>query len=112
MVLNQVTTSTTVEAVDVMSNDNFAEALEANVNISYVKTAQPRIASLAERNPAFGHIQPTKGRMMGAEAPAKFWNIDHRKALNTVKMTTQRGVRHCLYPAMTRRFPTNDRMPR
>ena len=49
---------------------------------------------------------------MGAEALAKQWNIDHRKALNTVKMTTQRGVRHCLYPAMMRRFPTNDRMLR
>ena len=32
--------------------------------------------------------------------------------INTVRMTTQRGVRTCLYPAMTRRFTTNDRMLR
>ena len=50
--------------------------------------------------------------MIGAEALAKRWNVDHREALNTVKMSTQRGVRHCLYPAITRRFPINDRMLR
>ena len=37
MVIDQVTTSTTVEAADIMSIDNFAKALEANVNISHVK---------------------------------------------------------------------------
>ena len=47
---------------------------------------------------------------MGAEALAKRWNIDYRNALNTVKMSRQRGTRHCFYPAITRRFPTNDRM--
>ena len=64
MVINQVTTSTTVEAVDVTSIDNFAEALEANVNISHVKTAKPRIASLVERNPAPGRVQSFKGKMV------------------------------------------------
>ena len=44
MVINQVTASTTVEAVDVMSIDNFAGALKANANISHVKTAKPRIS--------------------------------------------------------------------
>ena len=104
-----MTTSTAVEAVDVTSIDTFAEALETNVNVSHVKTAKPRIASLVERNPGPGHIQSIKGKMVGAEALAKRWNIDHMKALNTVKMSTQRGVRYCLYPAMMRRFPTNHK---
>ena len=71
MAINQVTTSTTVEAVDVTSTDNFSEALEANVNISHVRTAKPRVASLVERNPVFGHVQSTKAKMVGAEALAK-----------------------------------------
>ena len=91
MVINQLTMSTTVKAVDVTSIDNFAEALEANVNISHVKTAKPRIASLVERNPVPGRVQSFKGEMVGAEALAKRWNVDHREALNTVKMSTQRG---------------------
>ena len=91
MVINQLTMSTTVKAVDVTSIDNFSEALEANVNISHIKTAKPRITSLVERNPAPGCVQSFKGKKVGAEALAKRWNIDHRKALNTVKMSTQRG---------------------
>ena len=91
MVINQVTTSTTVEAVDVTSIDNFAEALEANVNISHVKTAKPRIASLVERNPVPGRVQSFKGEMVGAEALAKRWNVDYRKAFNTVRRQHKGG---------------------
>ena len=38
------------------------------------------------------------------------WNIDQRKALNTIKQTTQRCVRTCLHSSLVRRLPTNDRM--
>ena len=62
MVINQATTSTTVEAVDVTSIDNFTEALEADINISHIKTAKPGIASLVERNPAPGRVQSFKGK--------------------------------------------------
>ena len=67
VVINQVTMSTTVEAVDVTSTDNFAGVLKTNVNISHVRTAKPRIASLVERNPTFGHVQSTKGKMVGVK---------------------------------------------
>ena len=36
MLINSVTTSTCAEAVDVMDGNNFAEVLEANVNVSYL----------------------------------------------------------------------------
>ena len=37
MLINSVATSTCAEAVDVMDGDNFAEAPEANVNVSYFR---------------------------------------------------------------------------
>ena len=42
----------------------------------------------------------------------KRWNIDRKKALKTVKYTNQRGIRRCLHPSLSRRYPTNDRMMR
>ncbi len=38
--------------------------------------------------------------------------ISPERAKQTVVMTTQRGVRTCLNPTLSRRFPTNDRMLR
>ena len=135
MVINQLTTSTCADAVDVMSSDNFAEALEAHVNVSNVRVMKPRATAQIDRVPPkqrgdkteirvdkndrvlsqvdkFGNIQSTRGKSVDAETLARRWGIDHKKALNTVRMTTQRGVRTCLYPSMSRRFPTNDRMLR
>ena len=40
------------------------------------------------------------------------WGVDHKKYLITVRMTTQRGVTTYMYPSLTQRFPTNDRMMR
>ena len=50
--------------------------------------------------------------MIDFKTLASRWGIDPHKAMNTVKRTTQRGVRSCLHPALSRRFPTNDRMLR
>ena len=41
MVINLVTMSTCADAVDIMSADNFATALERNVNVSHVKVTSP-----------------------------------------------------------------------
>jgi hypothetical protein len=54
----------------------------------------------------------TRDKEVNSETLAKRWNIDQRKALNTVKQTTQHGVWSCLYPALSRRTPTNDMMLR
>ena len=62
--------------------------------------------------PSLRNIQSTKGKQVDSETLAKRWNIDQRKALNTIKKTTQRGVRTFLHPSLARCFPTNDRMMR
>ena len=82
MAINQLTTSTCADAVDVMSKDNFVEALESNVNVSHVRIDKPVKVARVSNTPAFGHVKTTKGKMVDAETLAKRWNIDHRKALN------------------------------
>ena len=57
-----------------------------------------------------GNIQSRKRKQVDSETLAKHWNIDRKKALKTVKRTTQRGIRTCLHPSLSRRYPTNDRM--
>ena len=49
---------------------------------------------------------------LSAEHLAKKWRIPLRQAENTLKVTTQRGVRHVANPAISRRYKTNDRMLR
>ena len=43
---------------------------------------------------------------------AKKWGIGLDVAQNTIKKTTQRGVRTVLHPTLSRRFRTNDRQLR
>jgi hypothetical protein len=43
---------------------------------------------------------------------ASRWMIAPEKALQTVNVTTQRGVRTCVNPTLSRCFPTNDRLLR
>ena len=40
------------------------------------------------------------------------WNIPVNRVKQTVTKTSQRVVRTCLTPSISRRFPTNDRMLR
>ena len=49
---------------------------------------------------------------MDAQTLAKRWAIPPDRAATTVRKTTQRGVRNVINPAMSRRYPTNDRMLR
>ena len=58
------------EAIDVMDGNNFAEALEANVNVSYLRLSKPRMAAKVAR-----------------ATLANRWDIDHKKALNAVRMS-------------------------
>ena len=97
MLINSFITSTRAEAVGIIDGDNFAEALEANVNVSYLRLSKPRVATTVARGPALGNIHSEKGKQVDAATLASRWGIDHKKALNTVRMTTQRGVKSCLY---------------
>ena len=96
MLINSVTTSTSANAIDVMDGNSFAQALEANVNVSYLRRSKSRRAAEVARGPAFGNIHSEKGKQVDAATLASRWGIGHKKALNTVR----------------RRFPTNDRMMR
>jgi Reverse transcriptase (RNA-dependent DNA polymerase) len=58
-------------------------------------------------------VQSSKrGVAVSGSELAKRWNIGLERANNTVKATTQRGVRSLLHPHLSRRFRTNDRQLR
>ena len=57
-----------------------------------------------------GNIQSRKRKQFDSETLSKRWNIDRKKALKTFKRTTQRGIRTCLHPYLSRRYPKNDCM--
>ena len=56
----------------------------------------------------------TKEKAIGVlpEDLVKRWNIGLKAATQTIKVTTQRGVRTILHPTLSRRFRTNDRQLR
>ena len=84
-----------------LEGDNFAKALECTVNVSYLRLTKPKKVAQIENTPAFGNIQSERGKQIDAGTLAKRWGIDHKKASNTVRMTTQRDVKTCLYPTLT-----------
>ena len=112
MVINSVTVSTCLDVADVLSDENFGNLLQSNVNVLHVKLLITHNLSRLDTAPSLGNIHSTKGKQVNSETLAKRWNIDLRKALNTVKQTTQRGVRTCLHPTLACRFPMNDRIMR
>ena len=112
MVTNSVTISTCPDAADVLSDDDFGNVLQSNVNVSHVKVLNTHNLSRLDSAPSLGNVQSIKGKQVNSETLSRRWNIDQRKALNTVKQTTQRGVRTCLHPSLALRFPMNDRMMR
>ena len=56
------------------------------------------------------NIQSRKRKKVDAETLAKRCNTDCKKALKTGKRTTQRGIRSCLHPSLSWRYPKNDFM--
>ncbi len=73
--------------------DYFVESLERNVKVSSTTTGK------------------RKGNLT-AERLAKNWSISLDSAKQTLKVTTQRGVRTTANPSLSRRFRTNDRQLR
>ena len=80
--------------MDLEDSDDFGTALEENVHVSI-----SRVTSV--KKPAMDH-----------ETLAKRWHITPEKAKNTIRKTTQRGIRTVLHPTLSRRFRTNDRQLR
>lgn len=50
-----------------------------------------------------------RSKPIGPEKSAKNWGVSIEDAKMTVRVTTQRGMRTALHPALSRRFRTNDR---
>ena len=96
------------DTADVTEKDNFVTALESTVRVALVETSEPGVQEMQCGS-------TTTGKRRGAVdyiTLANRWNIPLEKAKRTVRATTQRGVRTCLHPTLSRRFATNDRMLR
>ena len=124
MSINSVRLTTFVDAADITAGNNFADALERNINVSHVKTTRANSSnvtykpinvsqvSFAESTSGLGNVQSLRKKQVDSMTLAERWNIDPRKACNTVEQTTQKALRTTLYPSLSRRYPTNDRVLR
>ncbi len=88
----------TTDQADVADDENLHDVLASHVQISSIE------------NCLTGHIRSCKTAPIYPQTLAARWMIFPERAKQTVIMTTQRGVRTCLNPTLSRRFPTNDRM--
>ena len=99
LIVNELS-SLTNDAVDFTSNDNFHVVLRSCV-----------IASIGSTT-GTGHIKSMQNKPIDHLTLAERWMIPPDKALQTIRMTTQKGVRTCLNPSLSQRYPTNDRFLR
>ena len=76
MVINSVTISTCLYAADVLSNKNFGNVLQSNVNFLHVKVLNTHNLSRLDSAPILGNIHSTKVKQINSETLAKRWNID------------------------------------
>jgi hypothetical protein len=90
-------------APDALDDDVLGLALEARVAATLTEDAT-HITN--------GTIRSRTHKPIDYLTLAKRWCITPERARRTIDTTTQRGVRTCLYPDLSRRFPTNDRMLR
>ena len=90
--------------------------MESHAHITVAQLSQtPKDANVAGiQNSAtrYGAIQSNKRKQVYGNTLARQWAIPIDKARDTVKKTTQRGVRSTLHTTLSRRITTNDRMLR
>ena len=114
LIINQVTASTTVDAADLYSDDNFGAVLESHAHITVAQLSQlPYDATVAEMHNSanrYGTIQPKKRKQVDGNTLARRWAIPTDKAQATIRKTTQRGVRSTLHPTLSCRYLPNDMM--
>ena len=102
MIINELTLSNSAPAANIHSDLDFGHALASHKHVT--------LSEITNLQNKYGDIKSTKGVMVNDKTLAKRWGINPAKARNTVKKTTQRGVRSCLHPSLSRRYPTNDQM--
>ena len=67
---------------------------------------------LVPKERKLGSTSTRRRKGLMPEHLSKTWKITLRQAENTIRVTTQRGIRNIANPALSRRFKTNDRMLR
>ncbi len=97
LVINLLSSLTTDQA-DITDDKNFYDFLASHVQISSIETSLN------------GHIRLRKTAPIDPQTLVICWIISLERAKQTIVMTTQKGVRTCLNPTLSCRFPTNDRM--
>ena len=97
MVVNSLTSET--PSADFTHDYNFGSVLESKVRVSSVGSGP-------------GRVESSQKKAVDASTLSRRWMIPYERANKTVKLTTQRGIRHVSRGNITRRFPTNDRMLR
>ena len=102
--------STCTDAADITSQSNFANVLQSNVNVPNFNVTNVSKISADPEPSSLGNLYSTRKNQVDSTTLAKRWNIDHKKAMKNLKLTTLRGVRSTLHPSLSRRYPTNDQM--
>lgn len=96
MVINELN-SLANDAADITDSDNFHKVLQAHAHVASFES---------------GSFTTRASAPIDHQTLASRWMISPEQASKTVKVTTQRGVRTCIHPSLSRRFPTNDRFLR
>ena len=94
--LNSLTTDT----ADIAHDCNFHQVLQSHVTMFSMDTCLT------------GNVRSRKTAPIDSMTLANRWMISPAQTKQTVQRTTQRGVRTCINPTLSRKFPTNDRMLR
>ena len=98
--------STCEDTAEISSNDNFANVLQSNVNVSHVNVMKPNnVSQLSYADSTLSNIQSRKRKQFDSENIAKRCNIDRKKVLKTIKHTTQRGISTCIHPFLSQSYP-------
>eukprot|EP00804_Cyclotella_cryptica_P016777 CCRYP_002064-RA/>CCRYP_002064-RA protein AED:0.32 eAED:0.33 QI:0/0/0/1/1/1/2/0/448 len=96
MIINSLSASLQVSAVDVTDDENFGLLLESKSCVS---------SSISK----VGVAKSKSSQQMDHMTLSKKWGISPEKAKQTIQRTTQRGIRTFLHLSLLRRFRTNDR---
>jgi hypothetical protein len=97
LVINLISSLTT-DLAEVTDDDNFYYILTSNVQILSVETSLN------------GHRRLRKTTLIDPQTLAAPWMISPERVKHTVVMITQKGVRACLRPTLSRCSLTNDQM--
>ena len=109
--------STTVDAADLTSDDNFAAVFNSDVNVTVAQlssnlTNPSALSEISNSTNRYVTIQSNKRKQVDGDTLARQWAIYSDKDISTVKKTTHQGVRSVLNPNLSRQYPTNDMMLR